>query len=90
MPASVSDGGVAFVGFTDLGKAISFLTVTAGTFGQNPSADFIGLDDVRYVASSSVPEPTGIVSFGLGAIGLLIAARRRRSCSASNRARIIG
>jgi hypothetical protein len=67
--------GVEFVGFTDVGALITSLKVdtTSATF---PSGDFIGIDDVRYVATgtvSSVPLPGALPLFatGLGALGLL-------------------
>ena len=62
-----SAGGLQFLGFTDVGKSISSITLTL-TF------DDIAFDDMRYTAASSVPEPAMPVTVGLGLIGLL---RRR-------------
>ena len=70
-----SIGALAFVGFTDAGKSISSVTITAGvpTSGQ----DAIGVDDVRYQVVNSVPEPTAAL-FGLALMGVCSATRRRR------------
>jgi hypothetical protein len=69
-----STGAVDFVGFTDAGKSISSITITAGT----GSGDFIGIDDVSYqTTSSAVPEPA---SFGLvlaALVGLFFASRAK-------------
>lgn len=70
-------GGIAFVGFTDAGKSIASITIHAtGTGGP----DFLGIDDVRYVASSPtpVPEPSTLASAGISVLaGLSIWIRRR-------------
>lgn len=67
-----SKGALDFVGFTDAGKSISSVTISASNqFG----ADEIGVDDVRYqsLSTSPVPEPSslmlmfsGIAAFGAG------------------------
>ncbi len=70
-----ASGGVAFVGFTDSGHAISSLTVVSGSGG---GGDFIGVDDVR-VTFAPVPEPSTLAL--LAAAGILGAgawARRTR------------
>jgi len=74
-----SNGALDFVGFTDAGKSISSVTITASNqFG----ADEIGVDDVRYqsLSTSPVPEPSslmlmfsGIAAFGVGYRRLLAA-----------------
>lgn len=60
--------GVQFLGFTDAGQSISSITI--GTFG-----DIIGVDDVRYVNTSTVPEPASLAVLTLGALALI---RRRK------------
>jgi hypothetical protein len=64
----VSDGGVAFVGFTDAGKSITSITINAVGIPGGP--DFISVDDVRIVAKvPPVPEPSTFAIVGLGAMG---------------------
>ena len=72
---SLSNGGVAFVGFTDAGKQIS--TVTLNALG-----DIVGVDDVRYGVSVAVPEPSTFVLAGSGALAMLLAARKREGTNA--------
>jgi hypothetical protein len=61
-----SNGGIAFVGFTDAGAAISSVSI-------NTLGDIIGLDDVRFglARPPAVPEPATIalVATALGAFG---------------------
>ena len=69
--------GAQFFGFTDAGTSISSIVFDT----RNPSnglGDFIGLDDIRFVAAgpSSVPEPGTMALLGLGIAGL--ALRRRK------------
>ena len=67
-------GALSFVGFTDAGKSISSVTITAG----GPlGADAIGVDDVRYQTVGAVPEPATAL-FGVALMGVCAAARRRR------------
>jgi hypothetical protein len=61
MPSD-TEGGIAFVGFTDAGQAISSVTIV--TIG-----DVLGVDDVRYVV---IPEPSAVV---LVAVVLALASR---------------
>lgn len=73
-----SIGALSFVGFVDAGKAISSLTLTAGS--AITGADFIGVDDVRFaVPASAVPESATwtMLLAGFGMIGF--AARKRSS-----------
>ena len=79
-PSNNSNGSLSFVGFTDSGKFISQVTITAS---NNFGADAIGIDDVRFVnspANSSVPEPgVNALLIGMGITGAGFLARRRRS-----------
>jgi PEP-CTERM motif len=69
-----STGALDFVGFTDVGKSITSVTVTAGS----PTAgDFIGVDDVRFQAAP-VPEPASLAIFGTALAGFGLMRRRRR------------
>jgi hypothetical protein len=70
---SASVGELAFVGFTDAGKSISSITITAG--GPN-GADAIGVDDIRY-QSAAVPEPGSIGLVLTGCLFVLVLGVRR-------------
>ena len=75
---SFSDGGVTFVGFTDPGKSISSVTITASVAGSG--ADFIGVDDVTYESgrsASPVPEPSTITLLGSATLGVFSLIRQR-------------
>lgn len=65
---SPNNGGIEFFGFTDSGQSISSLTI-------NVLGDIIGIDDVRYVKASEVPEPTSMGALGVGGLALM---RRRK------------
>jgi hypothetical protein len=67
IPNPGSNGGVSFLGFTDAGKQILSITynVQIGYIG-----DIVGLDDVRFVLTNTVPEPTSLALFGVGKLGL--------------------
>lgn len=67
-----SIGALAFLGFTDVGRSISSITITASNAN---GADAIGVDDVRFQAASTTPEPS---SFGLVLGGLFAAVGYRR------------
>lgn len=65
-------GGVQFLGFTDAGASISSITLNAFN-------DIIGVDDIRYGPTASVPENGGTAVFlGLGLIGVLVLRRSTR------------
>ena len=71
-------GGVGFTGFTDQGKLISSITIS-------PQNDAIGVDDVRFVAPASTPEPSSFAAFGfvgLGLAGLALKARKKAAAQA--------
>jgi hypothetical protein len=72
---SNSVGALSFVGFTDVGKSITSVTIRASGL---TSADFMGIDDVRFqLAPTGVPEP-GSLALVLGAGFGLLATRKRR------------
>jgi hypothetical protein len=80
---SNSVGALDFVGFTDIGKLITSITINAGLPGV-PGAGFddIGIDDVSYMSSSvvttsAVPEPDSIALMLTGCLGLAAGIRRR-------------
>jgi PEP-CTERM motif len=62
-------GGTAFVGFMDAGKSIASITI-------NVNNDIVGVDDVRYIASS-VPEPASLALLGGALAGLALTRRRK-------------
>jgi PEP-CTERM motif len=71
---SNSVGALDFVGFTDVGKSITSVTINAGTNGF----DDIGVDDVRF-AAVPVPEPTSLAIFGTALLGVGEIRRRRKN-----------
>ena len=78
-----SVGALSFFGFTDVGKAISSITVNAGS--PPSGSDFIGVDDVRFATASlvaGVPEPGTwlLMIVGFGAAGLAL-----RRCKTAGR-----
>ena len=78
LPSNNSNGSLSFAGFTDPGKFITQITITAS---DNLGADAIGLDDIRFVNSpaSVVPEPGALALFaGLGISGGLFVSRKLR------------
>jgi len=78
------NGLLAFVGFTDSGKSISSVTISAGQAGPGAGGgeDEIGVDDVRYqsaVAVSPVPEPGSLLMVLSGCASLGMGWRRLRT-----------
>jgi hypothetical protein len=67
-------GSFDFVGFTDVGKSISSVTITPGT---SAGGDFIGVDDVVY--QTPVPEPSSLALMLTGFAGLGAGYRRMRA-----------
>jgi hypothetical protein len=80
-PSNSSNGSLSFVGFTDIGKSITKVVITAS---NNFGADAIGIDDVRFVLSpraTDVPEPGSLAMLagvGVSAAGLVIRRRIAR------------
>ena len=72
-------GELAFVGFTDAGKSISSITITAGLPGTGQDA--IGVDDVRYQsAAATAPEPGSVSLMLTGCLfGFALSVRRHRA-----------
>jgi hypothetical protein len=72
--------GVQFEGFTDSGKLISSVEINT-TSTANPAGDFVGVDDLRFVANGggpATPEPATWVMMLVGFAGLVHAAYLRR------------
>lgn len=72
--------GVQFEGFTDSGKLISSVEINT-TSTANPAGDFVGVDDLRFVANGggpATPEPSTWVMVLVGFAGLGHAAYLRR------------
>ena len=68
-----SIGEIAYIGFTDAGKSITSITITAQGGGFY---DAIGVDDVSFQAA--VPEPASLALVGIaGVVGLVLARVRR-------------
>jgi hypothetical protein len=68
-----TDGGGAFMGFTDPGASIVSVSYDA-------SNDIVSLDDVQYgdvASTSATPEPNSFLLFGTGIVGLAFLMRRR-------------
>lgn len=63
---SINTGALSFVGFTDIGKSITSITINAGIPGD-PAAGFddIGVDDVQFQAAA-VPEPNSMALLLMG------------------------
>jgi hypothetical protein len=73
-------GGVQFEGFTDAGKLISSVEINT-TSAELPEGDFIGVDDVRFVANGggpATPEASTWVMMLVGFAGLGYVAYVRR------------
>jgi len=74
---SSSAGALSFVGFTDVGKSITSVTLNAGSLSTG--ADFIGVDDVLFqtVPTTPVPEPGAIVLLLTICVLLALGVRQR-------------
>jgi hypothetical protein len=68
IPFDFSNGGTSFVGFTDTNANITSVTIN----GLN---DILGVDDVRYGATT--PEPSSILLLGSGLLGAAGVLRRK-------------
>lgn len=71
-----TNGGGAFIGFTDIGKLVTSVSYNAG-------GDIVSIDDVRYGVVSNatgVPEPTSwaMMIAGFGVVGGAMRVRSRR------------
>jgi hypothetical protein len=67
IPVDFYNGGMAFVGFTDIGASITSVTINA----QGPSyGDIIGVDDVFYNGTSAIPEASTWAMMVAGFAGL--------------------
>lgn len=75
---SSSVGALDFVGFTDVGKSITSITINAGN--ATVGGDYIGIDDVQFVtpSNSAVPEPGSIGLAVSGSLALAFVVLRRR------------
>jgi PEP-CTERM motif len=77
IPIPNPDTGAMFLGFTDVGKSITSITlnVQVGVKG-----DLVGVDDVRWVPAGAhvVPEPSALSLIAVGLAGIAAAARRRK------------
>jgi hypothetical protein len=74
-----NNGGVGFFGFLDQGKTISTLEIVMT--GSDPD-DIFGMDDLRIVRSTVVPEPgeyAAMAMAGLSVCGLMLRARRKNA-----------
>ena len=61
--ANPSTGGIDFVGFTDSGQQITSVTI-------NAVGDIIGVDDVLYGATVTVPEPATLTMLAIALAAL--------------------
>ena len=66
MPAgNISQGGLVFFGFTDIGASISSITYSTAL------GDYVGIDDVRFGNANAVPVPAAIWLLGSGLVSLV-------------------
>jgi hypothetical protein len=66
-----------YVGFTRPGGDLKYVTVDSDFLDGSNEGDAFAIDDVRFVTSTRVPEPTGLVLLGLGLASVAFQRRRR-------------
>ncbi len=79
-PINNASGGASYFGFTNAGKFINAITIDSGPRGDD-GGDLWGIDNITYGTvrtASAVPEPASLAMWGLGAIGLVFARRKRQ------------
>ena len=75
-----ADGSTIGAPFSDLLSFSTVDNVKAVRFNYNASSsDYTVMDKVAFVGTTSVPEPSTYALFGLGAIGLLMVMRRKKT-----------